>query len=324
MRISRRFAFMSIAAALAAPGAGVAAERQRLKVVVAVGSGGLPTRAWLDALRDRVTSDQLSAIAAHAKPLTPDERAWAELIGRRAPEWFAGIARLNAPFRILPPPPTVRVVLGNQGGDDAFGVAPDTAAFDLSSLASVYGVADPEANGRLMGRLLSHEYTHLLINPYLERIGWSEAWASTAPFLRALRTLYNEGLGNLRSLEGDPRFVSPTGAPTPRAREALTQLQPVMLQRLQRLRADPPPEEARMLLRNISEGPFTGKWGALPIALWLAADTGFAPAKIAAWVEGGPQGILALAVRQADAAFRPAFQELLAGAPAAVAAHRRA
>jgi hypothetical protein len=57
--------------------------------------------------------------------------------------------------------------------------------------------------------------------------------------------------------------------------------------------------------------------------LWLAADTGHEPDRLAVWVEAGPQRILELAVRNADPQFRPAFQQLQDEADKHVAANRR-
>lgn len=312
-RLSRRSAIASLAAAAAAlPTLASARSPQAYDIIVGLDSNGLPTQPWLNVIRGRVSGTDLATIAATAKPLSADESAWVDVVRTAAGQWLGRIDSLNAPFRKLPPPPTIRIVLGNQGGDDAFGMAPDVLAFDLSSLASAYGVTDPPRNLRLMQRLLAHEYMHILTIPWLDSIGWSAAWAGQDPFLRAVRTLYNEGLGNLRSIEGDDRWISGSGDPTGRAAETLTRLQPIMLERLQALRADPSPEQTQELMRNISQGPFAGKWGALPIALWLALDTGFVPDKLAVWIEKGPAGILELAVRYADEPLRPAFQALLA------------
>lgn len=311
---SRRSTLAALSLVLAPPAA-LAASRQAYEIVLAVDGAGRPTRPWLDAIRDRVSAEEMAAVAASAKPLSTDELRWVELIRQITPVWFKGVDRLNAPFRHVSPPRTVKIVLGHEGGDDAFGLRPDVTAFDLSSLVGAYSDRSAEARAALMTRLLSHEYTHLLVGPQLDRLGWSETWAEQHPFRRALRTFYNEGLGNLRSLEGDDRWVSAAGEPSVRAREALAKLQPIMIQRLQALRADPDPQAAKALLRNISQGPFDGKWGALPIALWLAQDTGFEPARIAPWVEAGPGRILELAVKHGDPALTPAYRDLLASAP---------
>src|ERR1700712_5650096 len=123
--VTRRSAILSVSAAFTPLGVTAAPRRQTLEVVLAVDRSGYPTKPWLDAIADRIEADQFAAIKARAKPLSTDEQAWADLIGRVAPEWFKGIAGLNAPFRSLPPPRAVKIVLGNQGGDDAFGLMPD-------------------------------------------------------------------------------------------------------------------------------------------------------------------------------------------------------
>lgn len=313
--ISRRLALFALSAfGLGAAGLrarlAFAAERQRLEVVLAIDSTGKPTGQWLDAIRDRVSADELAHIASTARPLTPDEQGWADLIARIAPVWFAGVARLNAPFRHVTPPGRPQIVLGHGGGDDAFGTPPDVMAFDLSALAKAYPDRDEAAREALMSRLLSHEYTHLLAVPFLNQLGWTQSWADARPYRQALRVLYNEGLGNLRSVEGDARWTMPSGESTDRGREALTRLTPILAQRLQALAGDPAPDVAKDLLRNISQGPFAGKWGALPIALWLAADTGFQPERIADWVEAGPPGMLRLAAAHADPTYTAVFETL--------------
>jgi hypothetical protein len=313
--ISRRSALLALSAfGLGASGLRaplvVAAGRQRLEVVLAIDPAGRPTRPWLDVIRDRVTADELAEIAATARPLTPDEQDWADLIGRIAPIWFADVSRLNAPFRQVTPPALTQIVLGHGGGDDAFGAPPDVMAFDLSALAGVYADYDKAAREALTSRLLSHEYTHLLAVPFLNRLGWTEVWAEARPYRYALRVLYNEGLGNLRSVEGDARWTMPSGQPTDRAREALARLTPILAERLPALAADPAPDVAKELLRNISQGPFAAKWGALPMALWLAADTRFQPERIAGWVEAGPPGMLRLAAAQADPSYAAVFEKL--------------
>ena len=183
-------------------------------------------------------------------------------------------------------------------------------AFDLSVLSKAYADRDEAAREALMSRLLSHEYTHLLAGPFLDSLGWTEAWATARPYRWALRVLYNEGLGNMRSVEGDARWTLPSGQPTDRGRDALARLTPILAERLQALAGDPAPDVTKDLLRNISQGPFAGKSGALPVALWLAADTRFQPGRIARWVEAGPPGVLRLAAAHADPAYAAVYETL--------------
>jgi len=84
-----------------------------------------------------------------------------------------------------------------------------------------------------------------------------------------------------------------------------------MVERLTGLSQNPEYGEWRRLHANLSAGPFTRKWGALPIALWLAVDTKYNPDRIRKWVKRGPAGILELAVKYAAPENKAAFQHLL-------------
>jgi hypothetical protein len=283
---------------------------------------GRPTRDWLDAIHDRVSADDLTAIAQTPKPLSADEASWRDDISATAVAWCETIPRLNAPFRHVTPPRAPGVLLGNQGGGDGFTHDPDDVAIDLGQMVQAYADMPRAARPALIRRLLSHEYTHLLLHRWMNATGWSEASVADDPFRQALRTLYNEGIANLRSIE-DERWVSADGTLTEHARQTLAALQPLMLERLQGLAANPSPEEAARLLRNISQGPLERKWGAIPVALWLAEDTHAGAAQLATWIEARPDGILALAVRHADPQYRQAFTDLLARARAASRTARR-
>ena len=295
---------------------------KRISVTVAVDRRGHVTPLWLDLIRDRIDANELAGVRMNARALSNDEAQWIKLIRQVAPDWVKDAGRLDLPFRQVRPPATVQVVVANQGGDDAFSGPPDFIAFDLSALVNAYGALDAPGRAALMHRLLSHEYTHLLINPYLAGLGWTPDWAARDPFLAAVRVLYNEGIANMRSVEGDRRWTNEDGSLTDLARDTLAQLQPVMIERLKGLSAHPSPAQARDLMRNISQGPFARKWGAIPIALWLAADTVFDPERIAAWVEARPDGILDLAAGLADRKYQRAFADLRAKVAERVAAQR--
>lgn len=280
---------------------------------------GRPTAEWIDAIRDRVGASDLATIEQTARPLSADETAWRTLIASEAGAWCEAIPRLNAPFRHVSPPINPGILLGNQGGGDGFTHDPNDVAIDLHEMTQAYADMPDGDRHALVRRLLAHEYTHLLLHRWMDAHGWSEASVTHDPFRRALRTLYNEGIANYRSIE-DPRWVGADGALTPHARDTLAALQPVMLERLQGLAAHPSDEDAAHLLRNISQGPLERKWGAIPIALWLADATYGDPQRMAAWIEGGPDGILGLAVHHGDPQYRRAFEALLAQGRAS--AHR--
>jgi hypothetical protein len=279
-------------------------------IVPGLDGNGRPTREWIDAIRDRVDASELAAIMQTARPLSVDESAWRMQFESEAAVWCASIPRLNAPFPHVTPPRQARILLGNQGGGDGFTHEPDDVAIDLGEMSRAYANVASEARPALIQRLLAHEYTHLLLHRQLDATGWSEASVADDAFLTALRTLYNEGIANYRSIDNE-RWIAADRELTQHARETLVALQPVMIERLQGLLARPSPEDASHLLRNISQGPLERKWGAIPIALWLAAATHGNPRRIAAWIEAMPDGILALAVQFGDPQHREAFVHLL-------------
>lgn len=302
--------------------AAAASRTRSLGVRLGLDAAGYPTRRWINAIEGRIDDATLARIRVTPHPLSTEDKAWIEAVRRIGQGWSTRLSELDAPFRGLATPPRHPfVLLGNQGGDDGFTSGPDTIAMDLRSLQQAYG--DPSAPGTegIVRRLLSHEYTHLLIRPWLDLCGWNDAWAAGSPYLRALRTLYNEGIAGLRSIE-DPRWTSPDGVPTPLARDTLVMLQPKMVERLTALAQDPPAEVAQGLLRNISQGRLSDKWGSMPIALWLAQASRFDPNRLGYYVAQKPDGILQLAAEQADPAYRPAFAHLQAIATAHIAAAR--
>ena len=91
-------------------------------------------------------------------------------------------------------------------------------------MSRAYTNVAADARHGLIQRLLAHEYTHLLLHRELDANGWSEASVAADPFLRALRTLYNEGIANYRSIENE-RWVAASGELTQHARETLATLQ---------------------------------------------------------------------------------------------------
>jgi hypothetical protein len=280
-------------------------------VTVGLDPDGRPTSDWIDAIRDRVDANELTTIAQTARPLSADEAAWRDLIAAESGAWCASIPRLNAPFRSVTPPLAPAILLGNQGGGDGFTHDPDDVAIDLHEMVGAYSAMRMDARRALIQRLLAHEYTHLLLHRWMDAHGWSEAAVTGDPFRQALRTLYNEGIANYRSID-DPRWVGANGELTGHARETLAALEPVMIERLRGLAAHPSEEEAARLLRNISQGPLERKWGAIPIALWFAEATHGDPARMAAWIERGPQYILELPIHYGNSQYRNQFEALQA------------
>ena len=295
---------------------------RRISVTVAIDRQGHATPQWIGLIRDRIDANELAGVRMSARALSDDDALWIKLIRAGAPNWIRTVGELDAPFHQGTPPPAIAVVIGDDGGDDAFGVAPNTIAFDLSALGNAYGRDDPAGRPQRVNRLLSREYTRLRLNAYLDSNGWSPDWAAKSPALEALRILYVQGLTALRSIEGDPRWLAADGTPTAEAKKAMADLQPLMVERLKALWTDPSAKAADPVLRDMTVGPLSQRWGVLPMALWLAADTDFDAGRIASWVSSNPDGILQLAVAQADPKYQRAFADLQAAVPDKIAKFR--
>ncbi len=286
------------------------APARRLTVTVAIDRQGRGTPQWIELIRGRIDANELAGVQMSPRALSDDDNHWIATIKATVPTWFKDTGAIDAPFRQTPPPPALAVIIGALGGDDAFWTQPDIIAFDLSALNNGYGYDDPASRPALVNRLLSREYTRLRLNAYLDSAGWPPEWAAKDPFLAALRTLYVQGLATLRGIEGDRRWLNEDGTPTAEAKKALAELQPVMIERLKGLLANRSPQASNAWLHEMSQGPLDRRWGALPIALWLAGDTGYDAGRIAAWIEGKPDGILQLAAGQADRKYQRAFTDL--------------
>jgi hypothetical protein len=249
---------------------------------------GSITPEWKEAIRDRHSEESLNAVAQKARVMSADESKWSSLIEQRMQSWREMIDSLRLPFVDISPPDTVTILLGNQGGNDAFSPSPSTICFDLSQLYSEYGGALSDMNRKRIDKFFAHEFTHVL----------HKAWAMKhslqlqTPLDIALWECLKEGLGNYRSLSD--RWVSPTGEPTDHALDVLRRLQPIFVERLSALRRASD-KEAPRLLEGLSMGPFDQKWGALTVALWLAQEAKGNDGNLQKWVETGPSGVLELA-----------------------------
>ncbi len=262
------------------------------QVVLALKNGfsedGAVTPEWIEALRYLRHQTDISAAQFGQKVLTDEDTGWANLIKTKLPGWAAMADSLAIPFGAITPPGTVTILLGNQGGEDAFLYKDSTICFDLHKLHHEYGDALTAINIDRIDRFFAHEFTHVL----------HKAWRKQhpldldSPLDAALWNCLTEGLGNYRSLSD--KWVTENGALAEHAKTVLSRLQPVFVQRISALR-HAGDEEAANLMEGLSMGPFEQKWGALTVALWLAQEAQGDDANLQKWVEAGPEGILTLA-----------------------------
>lgn len=273
---------------LSSSGAHAFEPATRIGLRVEIDESGVPGELWIELLAERLPAEALAAAAEERRPATASDRAWIELVRSRLEHWEARTGELAAPFRPVGIPPSVRVVLGNRGGEDAWTHDPTTIAFDVARLEREYGPAVEAENRARIDRFFAHEFTHLL----------QKAWFPTrpqpmsTPFELAELEMWTEGLGNWYSLS--ERWRSTPDGPSAATRERLAALGPVLVERMTALACATPEESAR-LRADLSNGPFTRKWGALPVALWLEIESARSPRALRDFVQGGVASVERLA-----------------------------
>jgi hypothetical protein len=251
---------------------------------------GRMTATWKNAIRDRHAAAEFKTLAAQRRPLQPDELAWFNLVKAQLERWRTTIPELNRPFVGATPPPRLVLLLGNAGGNDGFTYRTDTICFDLADWRENYGPADAPGNDDRVQRVLSHEYTHLLVARWTEK----HPFPRTTPYRRAVYVLFNEGLGNYYSLS--QAWRAKDGMLPDAAQVVLTRNTPILLDRMQRLQTATREDEAA-LTNNLSSGPFDRKWGAVTIALWLSQDQSSDPDALRRFIAAGPVDVPAFIQR---------------------------
>jgi hypothetical protein len=237
---------------------------------------------------------KLSGPEAVASTQTTDaQRAWATLIRSRVTQWESEIPALATHYAPVPAPDLATIVIGDGGGQDAFTHDATTIGFDVARLQAEYGDATLAENACRIDRFFRHEYTHLLQKAWLRE----HPYAAGTPLRAALLGMWTEGLGNYYSLSEKWRGV--TNA----------EIEPTMVARLAAL-ACASDDDAAKLMADLSMGRFDRKWGALPVALWLAAE----PGAMRELVLAGPDGIWSLAERHLPDGSRAILREARAAA----------
>ena len=245
---------------------------------------------WLKALRSRMPADKVDSISKVRQQVTVLEKGWKQLIETKAFNWKYFRDSLSIPFGSLKLSDTIYILTGYGGYDDAFTYGSQTVCLDLTALQMEYGNADLPENNSRMDRLFAHEYTHLL----------HKAWAiKTKLELKTFRDsilwecLY-EGIGMYRSLNA--RWLPVEGKLPAITIQALKELYPVFAERIQVIgsRGQLTAQERISLNKNLSRGPVNKKWGAFPVAIWLALEAGGDDQKLAYWVNLGPEAVTML------------------------------
>jgi len=266
------------------------ANENQITLLYGVNHSGFVTDDWLEFAEngELLTKDKRSKVV---KKLTVEEKEWANLIASRIILWETQFNKIAVPYATTEIPKKVSVVVGNRGWRDAFVQPlkfPSKIFFNLSVFVKSYGSGKDLKNQNRIDRIFAHEFTHLL----QDRWSHKNPYQLTNHIERALVGAYKEGFGHFRSISN--KWKDKNGHITEHAEKTLKSLEVVFVDRMILLK-DATDDEATILMKGLSMGPFNKKWGALTVALWLVKEAKGNDEKLIKWVDLGPQGIITLA-----------------------------
>jgi len=266
------------------------AKKNEITLKYGVNEDGYITNDWVefDSNFELIFNDKTSN---EEKKLTTEETEWVNLIASRINIWETQLDQISVPYGTTEIPRKVSIVVGNRGAMDAFAHPtkfPSKIFFNLSVFVKSYGSGTDEKNQNRIDRIFAHEFTHLL----------QHRWSKKNPYPlanhleRALTASYKEGFGHFRSISN--RWKDENGQITERAEKTLKSLEVVFVERITSL-IKATDEEADVLMKGLSTGPFHKKWGALTVALWLVKESNGNDEKLIKWADLGPKGVITLA-----------------------------
>lgn len=248
---------------------------------------------WKNALATRQSQQYLDSLSGVIRELTKEESDWYQLITSRTQRWAQLRDSLKVPFGNLYIHDTTHIFLGYQGSDDGFTYGYQTICFDLTALHGEYGSATDSINTDRIDRLFAHEYTHLLSKEWARQNGLkldnfrdSILW----------ECMY-EGLGMYRSMSA--KWFPEKDSLSPAAIEAFENLYPTFSERMSIILSIPELSENHKarLHKNLSRGSMTQKWGALPVAVWIALEAKGNDKNLEKWINKGPDAVVPLALK---------------------------
>ncbi len=261
------------------------------------------TAEWRNAIEPRMSRYQLDSGMALTRPLTSGELQWKSLIESHARRWGFLRDSVAVPFGNGSLDDTLYVLIRYMGRDDGFSYRYEAVCLDVTALNREYGSASlPENNGRI-DRIFTHEFTHLLHKDWARRKN-----LDLVSFRDSIlwECIY-EGIGMYRSLS--PKWLPMNGVLPEISKTALEELCPVFVDRLTTIESNPNLTEVeKMRLQSgLSRGPVNKKWGALPVALWLALEANGNDGNLVPWIDGGPGSVIRLAKKYLTGSNRKKF-----------------
>lgn len=244
---------------------------------------GIPTELWLSAISNRNTKNELKKISSLKKPLSSNELKWKNALQDALPIFESNKQKVNSLFPKVSPPKSIKILLGNQGGNDAFTYKKEYICLDLSEWVQYYGTPKNTDLDRV-SRILLHEYAHLVTKAWLEKYPQQ----ADSLYSKALFEMFYEGIGNYFSLSR--KWIDNEFNLSPRSKKTLNKLVPVLKNKMQQI-ALHKHSNSTELLNGLSSGKFDEKWGALPVALWLTQERKISKKTLIDRVQEGPKGI---------------------------------
>lgn len=273
------------------------AVNPQIELSVSVRQDGTAESLWAEGSATQVGVEEAERLVRARLPLSSFAADWLNVLDQSAHEFATRFRKIADRFDVEPI--NAVIVAGNRGSSDAFGWLPNYIGINVQAFADAYGPPDSESADRL-GRIAAHEYLHLLTYAHYPD---HERYRQT-PIDRALWTMFFEGIGDFVSVSA--RWLpNQNGDDSPAASEALAILEPLLVERLERL-VDATETEEPALRENIASGRFDRKWGSLPVALWLHREARACgdEATLRAALRLQRRGVLALAERNVDDRYR--------------------
>ena len=281
-------------------------DTRAVKVKVGITSNKISNE-WKEALTKRKSSAVLDSLSSVVKEITKEEQEWINLIQSKTNKWNAIRDSIKVPFKNITLNDTITVLLGYQGGDDAFTPNSKTICLDVNTMHREYGSATKPVNDNRIDRIFAHEFTHLLhkqwaiknnleIKSFKDQILWE---------------CVTEGFGMYRSMSSKWFPVGDSLSTT--AEKTFQNLYPIFAERISKVvtNSNLTKEEENALHTNLSRGSMKRKWGALPVAVWLALEAKGNDENLVKWVNKGPDAIILLAEKYLTGESKIAFDEFL-------------
>lgn len=281
------------------------ASKNTIIVKTAISSNSISSD-WKDALKSRMSRERIDSFGNIKRALTGDEVAWKKLVESKAAAWNEFRDSLAFPFNDIVLEDTIFVMLGFLGVDDGFTYRNRTVCLDVTALFRAYGKADLPENYERIDRLFAHEYTHLLHKEWAKRKSYIPLTFKDSILWECIY----EGIGMYRSL--NPKWL-PTGGKLPAITiTTLEKLYPIFVERLNTIfkSQNLTNPEKEQLNANLSRGNVNQKWGAFPVAVWLALETEENEKKLPYWIDKGPESVIELAGKYLEGDLKKVFDSV--------------